>query len=335
MRLTTACSGRASSRALILGVVAETPESIAARLEGVKGSRAKIRLTLGTMAIVSVMMVITAYNAYLSYDYTWITDPKERGRVLHDELAPDILTSQALKDWAASRNVQISLLGIRVSIDDAAILGSAVLFVLSLWLLLLARQEYHIIGSLLRDTDTPRPNSSGAPSTMRPTESQPCLYSSGERWLIFHTIISNSLFFTFDHLLSSVHSLDDQDPLKTGAPGASRGRLTKAGLKLLRNFFFLFPVITSFVIFGLDRWSYFIPDPFEPSYAIPGIGPFFWWSLAVFFVCWIPLAICCWRSSRYSRVTKRYYASTGIRFNPTFCDRSTPRKIEMADIFFG
>ena len=290
--------------------VAETPESIAARLEGAKGSQAKIRLTLGTMAIISVMMVITAYNAYLSYDYMWITDPKERGRVLHDELAPDILTSQALKDWAASRNVQISLLGIRVSIDDAAILGSAVLFVLSLWLLLLARQEYHIVGSLLRDTDTPRPDGLGASSAMRSKEGQPCMYSSGERWLIFHTIISNSLFFTFDHSLSSVHFLN-QDPLKAGAPGASRGRLTKAGLKFLRNFFFLFPVITSFVVFCLDRWSYFIPDPFEPNYAIPGIEPFFWWSLAVFLVCWIPLTICCWRSSLYSRVTEKVLREYG------------------------
>jgi hypothetical protein len=291
--------------------VAETPESIAARLEGAKGSQAKIRLTLGTMALISVMMLITAYNAYLSYDYMWFTDRDERGRVLRDELAPDILTSQALKDWAASRTVQISLLGIRVSIDDAAILGSAVLFVLSLWLLLLARQEYHIIGSLLRDTDTPRPEGMGDPSATRSTESRPCMYSSGERWLIFHTIISNSLFFTFDHSLSSVHSLDDQGLPTAGATGASRGRLTKAGLKLLRNFFFLFPVIASFVVFCLDRGSYFIPDPFEPNYAIPPIGPFFWWSLAVFFVCWIPLAICCWRSSLYSMVTEKILREYG------------------------
>lgn len=291
--------------------VAETPESIAARLEGAKGSQARIRLTLGAMAIISVMMLIAAYNAYLSYDYTWFTSYRERGRVLGNELAPDILTGQALRDWAASRTVQISLLGIRVSVDDAAILGSAVLFVLSLWLLLLARQEYHIIGSLLRNTDTQRPGEGGDPSAMRPPESPPCMYSGGERWLIFHTIMSNSLFFTFDHSLSSVHSLDDQDPPRAGAASAFGGRLTKAALKLLRHFFFLFPAVASVVVFLLDRRSYFNPDPFDPKYGNPGIGPFYRWSFAVFLVCWIPLAFCCLKSSLYSRDTEKVLREYG------------------------
>lgn len=293
--------------------VAETSGSIAARLEGAKASQAKIRLTLGAMAVISVMMLIAAYNAYLSYDYVWITSEGEKARLLGGDRAPDILTSQALKDWAASRTVQISLLGIRVSVDDAAILGSAGLFVLSLWLLLLARQEYHIIGSLLRHTDTPRPDDERDPSVMRPAESRPCIYSAGERWLIFHTIISNSLFFTFDHSLSKVHSLDAQASSEGGSDGRPRGRLSTAGLKLLRNFFFLFPVIAALVVFLLDRWSYFIPDPFEPNYAIPGIGPFFWRSLVVFFVCWIPLAFCCWRSSRHSRATEKVLREYGDR----------------------
>lgn len=293
--------------------VAETPESIAARLEGAKASQAKIRLTLGAMAVISMMMLIAGYNAYLSYDYMWITSESEKARLLGSERAPDILTSQALKDWAASRTVQISLLGIRVSVDDAAVLGSAGLFVLSLWLLLLARQEYHTVGSLLRHTDTPRPDDKRDPPVMRSTESRPCMYSGGERWLIFHTIISNSLFFTFDHSLSSVHSLDDQGALKGSAASGHGGRLTTVGLKLLRNFFFLFPAIASLAVFLLDRRSYFIQDPFEPNYAVPDIGPFFWRSMVVFFVCWIPLAVCCWRSSRHSRDTERVLREYGDR----------------------
>src|SRR5687767_5188374 len=101
--------------------VAETPESIAARLEGAKHSQGQIRFTLGMMAIISTMMLIASYNAYLSYDYEWILDSKDRQ--LTAQTAPDILTAQALKDWAASRIVLISLLGIRVSVDDAAVLG--------------------------------------------------------------------------------------------------------------------------------------------------------------------------------------------------------------------
>jgi hypothetical protein len=48
--------------------VAETPESITARLDGAKNSQAQIRRTLGMMAVVSMMMLIPAYKAYLSYD---------------------------------------------------------------------------------------------------------------------------------------------------------------------------------------------------------------------------------------------------------------------------
>jgi len=97
--------------------VAETPESITARLEGAKTSQAQIRRTLGLLAIVSMMMLIASYNAYLSYDYNWIVE--SRSRQLEVEKRPaekatsppatervaQVLTDQALKDWAASRTV--------------------------------------------------------------------------------------------------------------------------------------------------------------------------------------------------------------------------------------
>ena len=152
--------------------VAETPESITARLEGAKTSQGQIRRTLGILAIVSMMMLIASYNAYLSYDYNWIVESRSRQLEVEKrraekatspatteptpatERVAQVLTDQALKDWAASRTVLISLIGIRVSIDDAAVLGSAVLCLLSLWLVLGARRENHTINSLLCDTDT-------------------------------------------------------------------------------------------------------------------------------------------------------------------------------------
>jgi len=82
-------------------------------------------------------------------------------------------------------------------------------------------------------------------------------------------------------------------------------RLSRAAFQLVRTFFFLFPVFACAVVFGLDRWSYFRPDPFAANGAIMGVsGPFFWRSMIVFFVCWIPLAVCCERSSQYSVATE-------------------------------
>jgi hypothetical protein len=288
--------------------VAETPESIAARLEGAKAAQAQIRFTMGVMAIISMMMLIAAYNAYLSYDYNWILEERERQFATKD--VPGILGEQALKDWAQSRIVQISPLGIRVSIDDVAVLGSACLFVLSLWLVLAARRENHTIGLLLQDTDTPRPLDNRDSSRI---ESRLQVSTSGRRWLIFHTIISNSLFVTVDHSLLTVHSLSNLKPMKAGATSAVSAWVHRAGFGIVRNFFFLFPVIGSFAVFCLDRWSYFIQDPFDPDFATPSLDAFFWRSMVVFFVCWIPLTLCCIRARRYSTNTEKVLNQYGAK----------------------
>lgn len=283
--------------------VAETPESIAARLEGAKASQAQLRLTLATMAVISGMMMIASYNAYLSYDYNWILQVK------CDTAEPTtgygILREQAFRDWASARIVLISLLGIRVSVDDAAVLGSAVLLVLSFWLFLVARRENHTIGFLLRDTNTQRPDSNQDSSATQSMESQRKMYSGAERWLIFHTIISNSLFFTIGRL-ANVHSLTGPNSLTASPIDENKGWLNRVGLELVRSFFFWFPVIASLAVFGIDRLSYFMRDPFHPTCAKPGLDdPFFFRSLVFFFVCWIPLMVCCRRSSQYSRATEK------------------------------
>lgn len=296
--------------------VAETPESIAARLEGAKASQAQIRFTMGVMAIISMMMLIAAYNAYLSYDYNWIL--KEKELQFATKGVPAILAEQALKDWAASRIVQISLLGIRVSIDDVAVLGSACLFVLSLWLVLVARRENHTIGLLLQDTDTPRPYDNRDQSVV---ESRSHVNSNGRRWLIFHTISSNSLFVTVDYSLSTVHSLSNLKPMKDSTTGAIGFWLHRAGFGLVRNFFFLFPVIACFAVFCIDRWSYFIPDPFDSNFAIPGLEPFFWRSMVVFFLCWIPLTVCCIKARRYSSDTEKVLNQYGAKLRADLSQR--------------
>ena len=104
--------------------VAETPESIAARLESAKSAQGQARRTMGIMSIISMMMLIASYNAYLSYDTTWILDLPQN-ELAGGTTVAGVLTDQALKDWAASRSVQVPLLGIRTSVDDAPVLGTA------------------------------------------------------------------------------------------------------------------------------------------------------------------------------------------------------------------
>jgi len=73
-------------------------------------------------------------------------------------------------------------------------------------------------------------------------------------------------------------------------------------------------LIVSSIVFVLDRWSYFEPDAFTVGAQTPGVGSaFFWFSMVVFFVCWIPLVMCCRRSRLYSEATGRVLKEYGTR----------------------
>jgi hypothetical protein len=296
--------------------IAETPESIRARLDGAQEAQRQTRFTLGMMAMVSMMMLILSYNAYLSFDSRWILARVHETLPALDKTTSvaGALTHYALQDWAASRNATVDLLGIRVSVDDAAILGTVSLFIFSLWLMLVARRENHTIGSLLRDTDTP-----GADDDTRPV-----VHSNGQRWLIFHSIAANNLFVTFDSSLPRVQVL--RRPGGREAVGSnSKNRICTHAFSFARDFFFWFPVTASAFVFALDRRSYFQPDPFAPAAAVPGANaPLFYESMAVFIACWLPLLLCCYSASRYSRSTETVLREYGrkLRSDLLFGDRA-------------
>ena len=295
--------------------IAETPESIAARLEGAREAQRQTRFALGMMALISMMMLIMAYNAYLSFDSGWILErvhEKVRPADQADTVA-EILTAQALQDWAASRIATIELLGIRLSVDDAPILGTISLFVFSLWLLLITRRENHTVGSLLRDTDTP--GTPDEPESLR-QEGSPSddAYANGKRWLIFHTLIANNVFVVFQGSLERIQSLRGANPLMGKRATGARGRLGRFAMLFARDFFFWFPAVAAAFVFYLDRLSYFQPDPFEPNAAIPGTdAPLFFESIAVFLACWIPLVLCCRGSALYSKATDNVLRDYGER----------------------
>jgi hypothetical protein len=302
--------------------VAESPESISARLSSANASQAQTRATLGWMAIISAMMLIASYNAYLSYDYHYFLKVAEE---LKDGEAdkrsevperpglsiPNILLEQAAKDWATSRTIHIGLIGLRVSVDDAAVLGTAVLALQSFWLVLLTRRENHTIGSLLRDTDASAQDLS-RDRVIDDADAQRKEIND-RRWLIFHAVSANAVFETPNGSLMSVYSLRGANPLH--APDTSfRGRVSKHGFRVLRSFFFVFPVFTSLMVFAMDRASYFMRDPFDRDTAGMGFNdPFFWPSLAAFVVLFIPLALCCRKASRFSRATEAVLREYGAK----------------------
>jgi hypothetical protein len=293
--------------------IAESPQSISARLSSGNAAQSQTRATLGWMAIISAMMLIASYNAYLSYDYHYFLKVAAEGRLSEKPglSIPNILLEQAAKDWATSRTIHIGLIGLRVSVDDAAVLGTAVLALQSFWLVLLTRRENHTIGSLLRDTDASA-HDLGRDGIVDDVEARRKEIND-QRWLIFHAVSANAVFETPNGSLMSVYSLRGANPLNA-ANTSFRGRVSKHGFRVLRSFFFIFPVFTSLIVFAMDRASYFMRDPFD--FETTGMGfndPFFWPSLAAFAVLFIPLALCCRKASRFSHATEAVLREYGAK----------------------
>src|SRR5262245_55615508 len=327
--------------------IAETSDSITARLEGAQEAQRQTRFTLGMMAVVSMMMLILTYNAYLSFDSGWVLD---RARLANEAKAraaeakarnepePEspylivpadsadsvsaVLTHVALQDWADARSAEISLLGIRVSVDDAPVLGTISLFLFSMWLLLVTRRENNTVGSLLLDTDTPRRKTA--------FEDQ-ALYSRGERWRIFHTLVANNLFVTFDRSMSRIESLGGDNPLLGARRSDARGVASRLALSFARDFFFWFPVATSAFVFYLDRRSYFQPDPFAPELGIPGTSaPLFFESIVVYLACWVPLLVCCRAAARYSQATDNVLRDYGQQLQADLLRKQAAQQMSRA-----
>jgi hypothetical protein len=342
--------------------VADTSKSISARLDSAKMAQSQTRFTLATMAVISGMMLIAIYNAYFSYDYNWIYEEKcqpytaknmaaanqaaayqqaadnqaksnvtPTGQTAANKAAADatkVLKEQAYKDWAASRTVMISLLGIRVSVDDAPVLGTAVLFVLSLWLMLVARRENHTIGFLLRDTDDQSSDGNQQPAGTEATETPKKLSHVTERGRIYQTIISNSLFVIFDHL-PNVNSLAGENSLAATTAAANKRRRWPMRILLgfASSFFFWFPVIASIAMFVADHKSYNQwADPFALDCLPPGDGSFYRESRIAFYVCCVPLIICCCKANLYSRATEKVLREYGEKLYAYLLEENQPPK---------
>jgi hypothetical protein len=306
---------RKVKRAVIQAV--ETDDSIKARLEAAEAAQTRSRVVILAMTVASLMIGVASYNAYLSYDSRWVlemaadldTKPEAweqkgpdgqpvpltarafkaapKGREV-----PEILTEAALKSWIDSRSVSVSFLGIRASIDDAPVLGTLALFVISLWLLLAVRRENHTIGFLLRDTQFPE----GPDKKL------------GRRWLIFHAIVSGTLFTNFNKSFRPIATL--RGPNATDASETSHPRLRKSlGVlfPIITGFVFFLPVLVSRLAIALDRLSYYNRSPFSPTLQLPSPASsnrFFapsLWTFAVFFLLRL---LSCWVGFRHARGTE-------------------------------
>ncbi len=125
------------------------------RVDATKEAQRRSRLAFLVAVVVSLGIIIVCWNSYLSWyrvmAVEFVTDPAvpevwEKNPVLEHH------HRSLLNEWIASRTISVPLLGIRIGIADANILGGFSLLVISLWFFYSMRRENHLVGELLQDT---------------------------------------------------------------------------------------------------------------------------------------------------------------------------------------
>ena len=117
------------------------------RLGGVRDALRRTRFAFFVSLIVSITIFISTWNAGFSWD---------RAFALSEQFPENEITKyihQAfLTEWVRSTLVAPTLLGIRVGISDAPIIGSLSLLLVAVWSFLVWRRANHSVAMLLIDT---------------------------------------------------------------------------------------------------------------------------------------------------------------------------------------
>jgi hypothetical protein len=117
------------------------------RLDGIKAGLQRIRVAFLVTNVAAIAMIISEWNAYFSRSHIFLSSAELSGSsftaAVQRENVAQILQTQL---------VTVALLGIRVRVEDFAVLGSLGMLVCALWLFLGLRGYRESLQELLEDT---------------------------------------------------------------------------------------------------------------------------------------------------------------------------------------
>jgi hypothetical protein len=207
-------------------------------LEAVKEALKRSRFAFLVSTVISLAILITTYNAYVSW-YRFLpielakfaavesstNSPNQSGDA--PKPSPDTqkdlqpvgeAQKQLLTEWVKSTTISEGLLGISVGVSDLAVLGALTLFIVSVWFYFSVRRENRTIGFLLKHSRNEK---------------------AEIRNMIFHGIISHLVFADIGR---GDHPIDHLE----GEVSRARGRpFTRLIVKML---FFLPPFAVAIVV---------------------------------------------------------------------------------------
>jgi hypothetical protein len=122
-------------------------KTIEIRLTGVKEAAQRSRFVFLIMTIAAAAILITLWDSYVS----WNLGHASEVRAANVESRAARNEDELISEWIKGRTISVGLLGIRVGVEDLAVIGSISLTVIMMWYFFSQRRENRAIVSLLRD----------------------------------------------------------------------------------------------------------------------------------------------------------------------------------------
>lgn len=137
------------------------------RLEGVRDAMQRGRAAIFLSTLASLACLLAVWNNYFSWDLLLLDSAREKSRIaelasssahvpadLKGQYKPmdEIANEELVRNFIDNQKLSLSILGMSVSSGDLLILGSAGMFLVSVYCFLCLRRSNYEIGSLLAET---------------------------------------------------------------------------------------------------------------------------------------------------------------------------------------
>lgn len=119
------------------------------RIEGAREVLRRSRITFLISIVISLSLFIASFNAHWSWYRRW---PIQNTKWAKGDVVVQRLQEEVYSEWAKSRFISISPLGIQVGSRDAVPLGALTLLIISAWSFGCVRRHTYVIRRLLLDT---------------------------------------------------------------------------------------------------------------------------------------------------------------------------------------
>lgn len=238
-------------------------------VNAVSEAQKRVRVAMVIALIASGTIIIAVWNSYFSWDRRWADvntkPPAEWGqrKVLESQIA----------SWQESNAVNVSFLGLRISVNDAAALGSVILLIAAFYVSLCIRAENLEVGTLLHRVKDDDP---------------------GQRWFVFNRIRSGMVFYRAEV---------SDEPFKTLARRPARQAPMPFAGAALRLIVFLPAIATAIAIASDIYYAVAYTDSWknlEQKYRMQLYA-----SDAFAFVCLVLITIFQIRAWQYWRATRQ------------------------------